>query len=652
MDSLALRDALARLAINHRWTWSAPLRKMWADLNGGVLDRHPVTIIGDLSLGELEELLDHDPVMELVAVETDLLDEMMGSTTPPEIAYFSPEFGLSDVVPQYSGGLGILAGDHLKAASELGMSLVGVGLFYREGFFRQRIDGGAQAEDYPPVAPEDLGAVDTGLTVTVPFPGRSVVCRIWHMDVGRTRLVLLDTDVPENAAADRKITDRLYSGNRQHRLEQELVLGVGGTRALSALGWDLPVYHLNEGHAGFLVLELIDRVIGDGDLAAAVDAVRPGLVFTTHTPVPAGIDRFERELIKPYLALWAAHWGISVDRIWELGADPVETKKFFNMAALGLRMSSDANGVSKLHGKVSRQLFAGVGIGDDIGSITNGVHARTWVAGHTQEVFDRVLGTEWALGDPAAWARIDDLSDSAITTIRRDGSAKLSRLVARTTGQALDPESLIIGFARRFATYKRATLLLEHPERLAALLADDDRPVHFIFAGKAHPADKAGKALLAEIVAFSGSGQARGRFTFIPDYGIEIARRMYDGCDIWLNTPVRPREASGTSGEKSALNGGLNCSILDGWWAEMYDGRNGWDILTSDAVDTAIRDSEESAATLDRIEEIIAEYHGDPDAFISRVRHNWRSLGPQVTATRMVAEYRDRIYGPALSRVR
>jgi starch phosphorylase len=472
------------------------------------------------------------------------------------------------------------------------------------------------------------------------------------MDVGRTRLVLLDTDVPENAAADRKITDRLYSGDRQHRLEQELILGVGGTRALSALGWDLPVYHLNEGHAGFLVLELIDRAIENGDLASAVDAVRPGLVFTTHTPVPAGIDRFERKLIEPYLALWAAKWGIPVQAVWELGADPVDTDKSFNMAALGLRMSSDANGVSKLHGEVSRQLFKGVGIGDNIGSITNGVHARTWVAGHTQEVFDRVLGPGWALGDAAAWDRVEDLSDAAITTIRRDGSTKLAEVVARTTGQTLDPDSLIIGFARRFATYKRATLLLEHRERLAALLADEDRPVHFVFAGKAHPADKAGKALLAEVVAFSRSAEANGRFTFIPDYGIEIARRMYDGCDIWLNTPVRPREASGTSGEKSALNGGLNCSILDGWWAEMFDGRNGWDIPTSEAKVDTRRDREESAATLDRIEEIIAEYHGDPEAFISRVRHNWRSLGPQVTATRMVAEYRDSIYGPALSRVR
>jgi len=652
MDSLALRDALARLAVNHRWTWSSPLRKMWGDLNGGVLDRHPVTIVRDLTLGRLEELLGRADVVDLVAAETDLLDEMMAATTPPRVAYFSPEFGLSDVVPQYSGGLGILAGDHLKAASELGMSLVGVGLFYREGFFRQRLAHGTQAEDYPPVDPKELGAVDTGVTVTVPMPGRSVVCRVWHMDVGRTRLVLLDSDVAANSAADRRITDRLYSGNRGHRLDQEMILGVGGTRALSALGWDLPVYHLNEGHAGFLVLELIDRAIADGDLDAAVASVRPGLVFTTHTPVPAGIDRFERPLIEPYLAVWAQHWGVPIDRVWALGADPVDTNEYFNMAAFGLRTASEANGVSKLHGEVSRQLFAGVGIGDEIMSITNGVHARTWVAGHTQRVFDRVLGPDWALGSAEAWNRVDDLSDGAISTLRRDGSVKLAEVVAARTGQTLDPDALVVGFARRFATYKRSTLLFKHAERLAALLADDDRPVHFVFAGKAHPADRPGKKLLSQVVAFAESPEANGRFTFIPDYGIEIARRMYDGCDIWLNTPVRPREASGTSGEKAALNGGLNCSILDGWWAEMYDGGNGWDIPASAATNVERRDREESAAALDRIDTILSEYHGERAAFLARIRHSWRSLGPQVTATRMVAEYRDGMYARALARVR
>ena len=646
MDSLALHDALARLAGNHRWTWSPQMRGLWARLDGGALNRHPVEIVAGLDPAYCEDLLGDDELMELVADESRILDGLMTSTADPEIAYFSPEFGLSDVVPQYSGGLGILAGDHLKASSDLGVPLVGVGLFYRQGFFRQRIVDGAQTEEYPDVAPERLGCVDTGVTVEVPMPGRTVTCRIWHMDVGRTRLILLDTDVASNAAADRSITDRLYSGDQRHRLEQEMILGIGGTRALTALGWDVSVYHLNEGHAGFLVLELIDRTIRGGDLGAAADEVRSSLVFTTHTPVPAGIDRFERALIEPYLTVWSDRWGIAVADVWSLGADPADRNRF-NMAAFGLRSARAANGVSKLHGEVSRELFAGVGIGDDIGSITNGVHARTWVAGHIQQAFDRTLGAGWADGDGDAWARVDQLSDDEVDRIRRDGSVSLAALIEDRIGHRLDPDSLVVGFARRFATYKRATLLLHHMERLTTLLADDERPIHFVFAGKAHPADEGGKELLSRIARFSESDRANGRFTFLPGYGIEIARRMYDGCDVWLNNPVRPREASGTSGEKATLNGGLNCSILDGWWAEMFDGTNGWAIETSSATDPAARDAEEAASTLDVLDEILTEYHGDRTAFLARIRHAWRTLGPQVTASRMVAEYRDQVYAPA-----
>jgi starch phosphorylase len=581
------------------------------------------------------------------------LDAMLGEgLADPQIAYFSPEFGISDVIPQYSGGLGILAGDHMKAASDLSLPLVGVGLFYRQGFFRQRIEKGQQAEDYPTVTADSLGAIDTGAMVRVPLPGRDVVAQVWRMDIGRVRLLLLDTDVPDNSATDRKITDRLYGGDRRHRLEQELVLGVGGVRALAALGWDVTVFHLNEGHAGFLVLELMNRSINGGELAAAVDKVRPGLVFTTHTPVPAGIDRFEKRLIQPYLQVWADRWAVPVEDIWALGADPKDAGRYFNMAALGLRMAGGANGVSKMHGEVSRSLFAGVGIGDDITSVTNGVHARTWVASQAQAVFDQVLGERWATGDPEAWNRVLTLSDSAIGELRRSGARHLADLVSHRTGHGLDPDALVVGFARRFATYKRATLLFHHMDRLTEMLADDERPIHFVFAGKAHPADTPGKGLLAEIAAFADSSAANGRFTFIPDYGIGIARVMYGGCDIWLNTPVRPREASGTSGEKAALNGGLNCSILDGWWAEMFDGRNGWAIATSNAAVPPRRDREEAAAALDTLEEILAEYHGQPAAFADRIRHAWHSLGPQVTAARMVAEYRDRIYAPALSRAR
>jgi starch phosphorylase len=641
------------LAANHRWIWSDSLRGLWEQLEGGRLTCHPVVLVAEITSEQLADLLEDHEAMAVVTAELAALDAMLGDgLADPQIAYFSPEFGLSDVIPQYSGGLGILAGDHMKAASDLSLPLVGVGLFYRQGFFRQRIEKGKQAEDYPTTDAESLGAVNTGKTVRVPLPGREVVARVWRMDIGRVRLLLLDTDVKSNSAADRKITDRLYSGDRRHRLEQELVLGVGGVRALAAFRWDVSVYHLNEGHAGFLVLELMDRSINGGNLAAAVEQVRPGLVFTTHTPVPAGIDRFGKSLIKPYLQVWADRWSIPIQEIWALGADPVDKDRYFNMAALGLRLASDANGVSKLHGEVSRELFAGVGIGDNITSVTNGVHARTWVSAAAQALFDEVLGEQWTTGDPEPWDRILTLEDSAISDLRHQGARNLSALVSDRTGHMLDPDSLVVGFARRFATYKRATLLFHHMERLTKMLADDERPIHFVFAGKAHPADTPGKKLLAEIAAFAESSPANGRFTFIPDYGIGIARVMYEGCDIWLNTPVRPREASGTSGEKAALNGGLNCSILDGWWAEMFDGRNGWAIPTSDVATPKSRDRHEAAATLDTLEAILAEYHGDRAAFTDRIRHAWHSLGPKVTATRMVAEYRDRIYGPALSRAR
>jgi starch phosphorylase len=430
-----------------------------------------------------------------------------------------------------------------------------------------------------------------------------------------------------------------------------MLLGVGGARALAAHGWDIQVHHLNEGHAGFIILEMIDRVIEGGDLHAAIARIGPGLVFTTHTPVPAGIDRFHRTLALPYLDWWADRWGVPVDAIWALGEDP-DNPEEFNMAAMALRACSSANGVSRLHGEVSRQIFGGVGCGDRIGSITNGVHARTWVAPAMQKVFDDVLGPEWAEGDPAAWDRVEAIDDERLEALRLDASRGLAALVASTTGARLDPEALIFGFARRFAPYKRATLLLQDRDRLGELLANDDRPVHFVFAGKSHPHDEAGKALIAEIVEYSSSDAAKGRLIFLPGYDMAIAATMVEGSDVWLNNPVRPREASGTSGEKAALNGVLNCSILDGWWAEMFDGENGWQVATSDDPDPTIRDREEAAALYDALLAIRDEYHGDRVAFHRRIRHAWRTLGPKVTAARMVREYRDQMYQTALERAR
>ncbi len=652
-----MREALGSLASNHRWTWHYRTSDLLSALPTAETDRHPVQAVRALDDGQVDALLDDGDFVSSVADQLAGLNETMATAVvDPDIVYFSPEFGISEVVPQYSGGLGILAGDHLKSASDIGTSLAAVGLFYRHGFFRQFIEDGRQVERIESYDPTDFGCTDTGVVVEVPIADRLVYARVWRLDVGRIPLLLLDTELPTNSESDRSITDRLYSGDQLHRLEQELVLGVGGARAVTAVGWKPGVYHSNEGHAGFLTLTLLDQARAPGGattLASAVERVKPRVLFTTHTPVPAGIDRFPRSLIDPHLRPWAEAWGESIDRLAALGQDPHDGAGVFNMAALCLHIAARSNGVSKLHGEVSRGLFSMVPGGSAITSVTNGVHARTWVSPHLQDLFDAELGDGWDRGDRAAWANIDGVGADVISASRTATREPLTDLLAERAGVTLAPDALVIGFARRFATYKRANLLLRRADTLAALLANDDRPVHFVFAGKAHPADGPGKSLLADIVAFGGTPDANGRFSFLPDYDISVARAMYFGCDVWLNNPVRPREASGTSGEKAALNGVLNCSILDGWWAEMSDGLNGWNIPTSEAAVDHVRDDEEAVATLELLAEIAAEFHADvigvpSTLWIDRMRHNWRTLGPKVTAARMVADYQRTLYGPML----
>jgi starch phosphorylase len=658
LDANRLRDALSNLASSHVWTWTNDLRDMFDELAG---DRpaHPVVTVAGLGDDRLDALLADAALMELVQRSVEALEDARATAhpigaRPVDIAYFSPEFGISELVPQYSGGLGILAGDHVKASNDLAIPLVGVGLFYSEGFFRQDVADGRQVERYERYEPTQFGAVEACDPVDVPIGDRDVTARVWSMSVGRIQLVLLDTDHPDNSPEDRCITDRLYSGDRRHRIEQELVLGVGGARALAALGISPRVFHLNEGHAGFLILELLDRRIADGaSLADALQAVQRQLVFTTHTPVPAGIDRFSRSIACEHLQPWADAWRLPTAELFELGRDPSEEPPEFNMAVFCLRTSARANGVSKLHGRVSRELFAHVPGGDAIGSVTNGVHARTWTAPALQRLLDRTCGPTWADGDAAAWQRVGELDDDAVRDVRRAGGVRLAEMVRDRTGVTFDPDVLTIGFARRFATYKRATLLLGQRDRLVRLLADDTRPIQLVFAGKAHPSDDPGKALLAEVVAFAATADARRRFVFVADYDIEVARAMYAGCDVWLNTPVRPHEASGTSGEKSALNGGLNCSIGDGWWDEMADGRNGWTIRASASVEPAVRDRAESAAALDVLtSEIVPTYYREGDAWssewLARVRHCWADLGPRVTAARMVNDYWEQLYRPTI----
>jgi starch phosphorylase len=643
-----LQSQLRRLASNYQWTWHTRTEQFLRELPNSGPATHPITVIDAMTPENVEALGDDEGFLVELHELLQHLDSIPEPVSPL-VAYCSPEFGISALLPIYSGGLGVLAGDHLKAASDQSFPLIGLGLFYSEGVFRQEIEEGRQTEKHYPVVPAAIGATDTGVNIEVPFPGRVVFVRVWSLVVGSVRLLLLNTDVESNSPEDRTITDRLYEGDAGHRLDQEMILGVGGARALAALGLDVPIHHLNEGHAGFLALELIDRNIGAAGFEGALEMTRHSLVFTTHTPVPAGIDRFHRDLIGPYLDIWSVRWGVAPDDLWSLGADSEDSHRF-NMAAFCLNVSGAANGVSRLHGEVSRQMFDGVGIGSRISHVTNGVHARTWTSPKAQMLFDEALGLNWSEGDPEAWDRVDAITDSRLLDIRRAGALHLADLVKASSGHKLDPDALVLGFARRFAPYKRATLLFQHLETLGELLDDDSRPIHIVFSGKAHPADEPGKALVAEVAGFATSGESRDRFTFLPDYNMDVARTLVQGCDVWLNNPIRPREASGTSGEKAALNGGLNCSILDGWWAEMYDGRNGWAVPASLQPDHPERDREESSELLRLIGSIAEEYHEGRSIFLGRIRHAWRTLGPTVTAARMIRDYTDQVYRPALDR--
>ena len=527
------------------------------------------------------------------------------------------------------------------------MPLVGVGLFYRQGFFRQGIVDGHQTERYQTLDPEELGAEDTGVQVTIQVDGGNVDARVWQQWVGATRLVLLDCDVATNTATQRAITDRLYSGGRRHRLDQELVLGVGGVRALRALDINPGVFHLNEGHACFLLFELLAEYVEDGrSFAEATKLVRSKTLFTTHTPVPAGIDRFDRSLIAGELDLWSARLGVTTAALYDLAVLPTDgPDKPFNTAALAFEFTDKVNGVSQLHAEVSRKLFATLPRSANLEGITNGVHARTWVIPAIQDLYDATLGEGWENGDAGAWSKVDQLDPAAFAAVRDDGRQALVDLVKESTGVSLDPTGCVIGFARRFATYKRAALLLRDPQGLAAAL---DAGAQFVFAGKAHPQDTEGKAVLTELAAFAASDRSRGQLVIVPDYDIAIAQAMYGGCDVWLNNPIRPREASGTSGEKAALNGGLNCSILDGWWADFFVEGIGWSIPTSDATDTEVRDDAEAKALNKLVTEQVMATFGS-DQWWPMVRAMLGHLGPRVTAGRMVSEYNSRFYDPIRS---
>ncbi|MEZ5234619.1 MAG: alpha-glucan family phosphorylase [Acidimicrobiales bacterium] len=687
---------LETLAMNLRWSWDRKTRDLFSWIDPDAWDEvihDPVRLLAATSRARLEELAE-DPTFlaALSAASNDLRSylteprwfQRISDGHISHIGYFSPEFGIAEALPQYSGGLGVLAGDHLKAASDLGVPIVGIGLFYRHGYFRQALSiDGWQQERYPDLDPFGLAVrlVD-GVQVSVDLAGIETKAQLWRADVGRVQLYLLDTDIDGNPDEVRNVTDRLYGGDTEHRLRQEILLGIGGVRALRALGLPCEVFHTNEGHAGFLGIERIRELVAEHGLsyAEATQVARSGCLFTTHTPVPAGIDRFPRELMEKYFSSMAGQCGIGFDELMALGhriGDPPEER--FNMAVMGLRLAARSNGVSKLHGDVSRDMFADLWPsvpGDEvpITSVTNGVHGQTWISPEMDELLHKCVGAEWSSADAEHWDNVGELSTSEVWATRRIGTARLVSFVrdklrqahvdqgysvsdATWTETALDPDALTICFARRFATYKRATLLLSQPERLKALLLSQDRPVQFVFAGKAHPADDGGKELIRQIVTFSHDLGVRHRFAFLDDYDISVARMLYQGADVWLNTPRRPLEACGTSGEKAALNGALNCSILDGWWDEMFTGDNGWAITSADRVeDVHRRDQLEADSLFGLLEQQIVplfyDRSGDglPHGWVERMRNAWRTLGPQVTAQRMVRDYVNQLYEPIAAR--
>jgi len=703
--------ALGELASNLRWSWHPATRDVFSEIDPqrwAAVHQDPVAMLSALSANELQSLASNEVFVARVhAAAQDLATYLskprwyqnwaagVEGGAPASIAYFSPEFGITEVLPQYSGGLGILAGDHLKSASDLGVPVVGVGLFYQTGYFKQSLNrDGWQQETYPVLDPDDLPlallreADGTPCSITIDLPGGRVLrAHVWKAQVGRVPLLLLDSAVQDNDEGARGVTDRLYGGTGELRLQQELLLGVGGVRALRLwsrlTGAPAPdVFHTNEGHAGFLGVERMRELTSAQDMNAltfdeALEAVRAGTVFTTHTPVPAGIDRFGADQIKLYFGGDNAIAGVPVESLLALGAEnyPGGEAGMFNMAVMGLRLAQRANGVSKLHGVVSRQMFDGLWPGFDdaevpITSITNGVHSPTWVDRKVYELAARHLGpTEVA--DHDVWARITGIPGDEIWATKRVLREQLivearrrmrSSWLKRGASPAelgwiediLDPDVLTIGFARRVPTYKRLTLMLRDPARLKKILLDPKRPVQLVIAGKSHPADETGKKLIQQMVRFADDPAVRHRIVFLPNYDIAMAKYLYPGCDVWLNNPLRPFEACGTSGMKSALNGGLNLSILDGWWDEWYDGENGWAIPTADGVEDADRrDDLEAAALYDLIEGSVtprfydADDEGLPQRWLSMIKHTLSTLGPKVLASRQVRDYTTELYGPA-----
>ena len=702
-DRLAcLRD----LAYNLRWTWDHDTIDLFVRLDGDLWQecRHnPVLMLRRISQEHLERAAEDEGFLaQLDRVCTQFRAYMAEPgwfrTHHPDashvsVAYFCMEFGIDECLPIYSGGLGVLAGDHLKAAGGLGLPLVGVGLLYQKGYFSQYLSSdGWQLERYPvndfsalPILPAS-GADGTPLKVTVDLAGRSVAVQVWLAQVGRIPLYLLDTNLPENDPADQDVTDELYGGGPEQRIRQEIVLGIGGMRALDALGIVPTVCHMNEGHSAFLSLERVRTTMArEGlDYRTARQATAAGTLFTTHTPVPAGFDLFPRALMERYFGEYVKELGLSLEELLQRGRVHQEDQnEDFNVAALAVRNSPRRNAVSRLHRRVTARMMQPAWPDfplDDIPveSVTNGVLMRGWVSGEMAQLFERYLGPRWHEdpADSALWMKVDTIPDEELWRAhvrQREHLVRYARtqLVAQAerrhaprreidaAREALTSDALTIGFARRFATYKRAALLLREVDRLKAILLSAERPVQLIFSGKAHPRDDAGKDLIRQIVHFAAAEGLQHRIVFLEDYDIGKARELVRGADVWLNTPRRPMEASGTSGMKVVPNGGLNLSVLDGWWAEGYRPDAGWAIGSGEEyTDLEYQDRVESQSLYSLLEqEVIPLFYersadGLPRGWIHMMKASMRHLGPAFSAARMVGEYTERFYLPAADHYR
>jgi glycogen phosphorylase len=697
-----LQERLWELARNLWWSWDHNSSSLFLDLDPtrwNDLNHNPISLLAEFPLAKLEaratELMLHSRVnyayrrlLEYLESDHTWGTRHAGVLRPHPVAYFSAEFGIHESLPVYSGGLGVLAGDHIKSASDLDIPLVGIGLFYGQGYFRQRLDlSGWQHEEYLETdlsqLPMEVAIGKDGRPIAVEIETRSgrIQAKVWRVKVGRRDLLLLDSDVEGNAPEDRELTSRLYGGDLRIRIRQEVLLGVGGLRALKALGISPGVLHLNEGHSAFAVLEAIRMRMEDEGIAfdAAVPRVSREVVFTTHTPVPAGHDRFDAALVEEHIGPLREALGLSQDSLLGLGREnPSNHEELFCLTVLALRLSRRANAVSALHGEVSRAMWTKLFRGkpeDDvpIGHITNGVHVPSWLAPQMFRLYDRQLGRGWHqrsseakiwegiqnIDDGELWEAHLNLKSQLLEFVRRRAVAQAERRgespeVLQRLERILSPDALTIGFARRFATYKRANLILKDMDRLASMVNDPKRPVQFVFAGKAHPLDEPGKRMLQQIAQMMRDPQFADKFVFVEDYDINVGRHFVQGVDVWLNNPRRPQEASGTSGQKVVLNGGLNFSILDGWWAEAYDGMNGFAIGTgrthSNLGTHDARDGEDLMRTLR--EQVIPLYYqrdrdGLPRGWIRRMKRAIRTLGWRFSADRMVMDYTINGYVPA-----